>query len=295
MKNEVVTERRKVTLRALQHMKARQEPIIALGVYDSVVAGIADDLGVHILMNGPSGPMALFGHTNPTAITADEQLATLKAVTRVTRYALVNAHMPYMSYQSSERDAVLNAARLVSEGGADTVKCDANARIANKIKAIVDAGIPVIAHIGLQASRRIEQSGYGVKGKAFDEARRIVDDAWVLVEAGVFAFVVEHVAPELMAHLARTLPVPALSLGSGPEADGVSIVSGDVLNYSVFPRPAHAGQFADLRNLFADGLGNYARQVRAGHYPHERDAPAMEPSEYRKLQRMLARKHRAKT
>jgi 3-methyl-2-oxobutanoate hydroxymethyltransferase len=279
--------RRKITIRELQAMKARREPIVALGVYDSVVAGIADELGVHILMNGPSGPMSLFGHTNPTAITEEEQLSTLKAVTRVARYALTNAHMPYMSYQGSERDAILAAGRMIAKGGADTVKCDANAKIASRVRAIVEAGIPVIAHIGRQASRRIEQSGYGVKGKTFEDANRIVEDAWALVDAGVFAFVVEHVAPELIAHLTKHLPVPVLSLGSGPEADGISIVSGDVLNYSAFSRPAHAGQFADLRGLFATGLGTYAQQVRSGAYPLEQDAPMMEPVEFEKLKKML--------
>lgn len=287
MKNASAT-RRKITIRDLRDMKARREPIIALGVYDSVVASLADEFGVHVLMNGPSGPMSLFGRSNPAEITFEEQLITLKAVTRVAPYALINAHMPYMSYQTSERDAVRNAARLVAEGGADTVKCDGNNRIARKIGAIVDAGVPVIAHIGLQASRRVEQSGYGVKGKTIEEAQRILDDAWSLVEAGVFAFVVEHVSPELMAHLTKTLPVPTFSLGSGPDADGVTIVAGDVLNYSAFARPAHAGQFVDLRSTIAAGLRAYAAGLRDGSYPTERDAPRMAKGEFAKLKKMLA-------
>ncbi len=285
--------RRKVNIRELHAMKARGEPIIALGVYDAVVAGLADELGVHILMNGPSGPMSLFGHSNPAMIGAEEQLVTLKAVTRAPRYALVNAHMPYLSYHASERDAVINAGRLVSEGGADTVKCDGTGRIAPKIRAIVDAGIPVIAHIGLQASRRIEQSGYGVKGRTFEEASRIVDDAWALLEAGVFAFVVEHVSPELMKHLHDTLPVPTISLGSGPDADGVTIVSADAINYSVMPRPAHAGQFTDVRVLIAKGLYEYVSQVRDGTYPRPGSAPSMDPSELEALREMLSGTNRS--
>jgi 3-methyl-2-oxobutanoate hydroxymethyltransferase len=199
--------RRKVTIRQLQDMKGRGERIVTVGVYDSVMATIADDLGIHILMTGPSGPMSLFGHTNPARISAEEQLVTLKAVTRVARYALITAHMPYMSYQTSARDAVRNAARLVSEGGADTVKCDPNRHLADNIRAIVTSGIPVIAHIGLQASRRIQQSGYGLKGRTADEAQAILEDADALLEAGVFAFLVENVSAELMAHLTRVLPL----------------------------------------------------------------------------------------
>jgi 3-methyl-2-oxobutanoate hydroxymethyltransferase len=280
--------RRKVTLRQLQEMKSRGEAIVTLGVYDSVMATIADDLGVHILMTGPSGPMSLFGHSNPTQIDFEEQLVTLKAVTRVARYALINAHMPYMTYQASARDAVLSAARLIAEGGADTVKCDANRDLAHNIRAIVTSGIPVIAHIGLQASRRIEQSGYGLKGGNADDALRIADDAHALVEAGVFAFLVENVSADLMEHLTKTLPVPTISLGSGPDADGVCIISGDAVNYSVFQRPAHAGQFADLRGEIERGLRDYARAVREGSYPREQDVPHMSAEEYTKFLKMAA-------
>ena len=127
-----------------------------------------------------------------------------------------------------------------------------------------------------------------MKGKTIEEAQRIIDDAWSLVEAGVFALVVEHVSPELMAHITKTLPVPTFSLGSGPNADGVTIVSGDVLNYSAFTRPAHAGQFADLRSLIAEALRAYAARARDGSYPTDRDAPRMAVGELAKLKRMLA-------
>jgi 3-methyl-2-oxobutanoate hydroxymethyltransferase len=281
-------KRRKVTIQQLQDMKSRNERILALGVYDSVMATIADDLEVHILMTGPSGPMSLFGHTNPAQIAFEEQLVTLKAVTRVSRFALTNAHMPYLSYQASPRDAVLAAGRLVSEGAADTVKIDAHRDLAENVRAIVVSGIPVIAHIGLQASRRVEQSGYGRKGRTAEEAKRIVDDAWAMVQAGVFAVLVEHVSAELMAHLTEALPVPTISLGSGPKAHGICIVSGDAVNYSVFPRPAHAGQFIDLRAEIDQALREYARRVRNGEYPAAADAPRMSPEEHDGFERTLA-------
>jgi 3-methyl-2-oxobutanoate hydroxymethyltransferase len=292
MESELSTGRRKVTIQQLQDMKGRGERIVTAGLYDSVMATIADDLGIHILMSGPSGPMSLFGHTNPTQISADEQLVTLKAVTRVTRYALTNAHMPYMSYQTSPRDAVLNAARLVSEGGADTVKCDANRHLADNVRAIVTSGIPVIAHIGLQASRRIQQSGYGLKGRTADEANEILEDAQALLEAGVFAFLVENVSTELMAHLTRALPVPTISLGSGPDADGICIISGDIVNYSVLPRPRHAGQFSDVRTTIDNGLREYARAVREERYPIATNAPRMLAEEYAAFLRIVSSKNK---
>lgn len=274
-------KRHKVSIRQLHAMKARREPIVALGVYESVTASIADEMGVHILMTGPSGPMSLFARRNPVHVTFEEQLVTLRAVSRVARYALINAHMPFMTYQPSERDAVVNAGRLIAEGGADTVKCDATRALAKNIRAIVDAGIPVIAHIGVQAARWIEQSGFGVKGATADEAKRLIDDAHALVEAGVFAFLVEHVCAEVTTLLTQRLPVPVISLGSGGESDGACIVSGDLMNYSAFPAPAHAGRMADLRSLIHEGLSDFANAVRSGSYPDARNAPHMQPEEHK--------------
>jgi 3-methyl-2-oxobutanoate hydroxymethyltransferase len=287
---ETAIKRRKVTIRQLRDMKARREPIVALGVYESVTASIADKIGFHILMTGPSGPMSLFGHTNPAQISLDEQLTTLRAVTRVTNYAMINAHMPFMAYQASPRDAILNAARLVAEGGADTVKCDATRALIGNIRAIVEAGIPVTAHIGVQALRRVEQSGYGIKGADAEEAKRLIDDAHALADAGVFAFLVEHVCADVMALLSESLPVPAISLGSGPCADGICIVSGDLLNYSAFPRPAHAGQMADLATVIERGLAEFGSRLRAGTYPDANDAPHFSEPEYGVFMKMVRKR-----
>lgn len=208
-------KRKKVTISQLRKMKQERRPIVAIGVYESVTASIADRYPVQIFMTGPSGPMSLFGHSNPTAISMEEQLCTLRAISRVTKYALINAHMPFLSYQTSARDAVINAGRLVAEGGADTVKCDATPALSENIRAIVDSGIPVIAHLGVQALRRVEQSGYGLKGATAEQAKRLIDDAHVLAETGVFALLLEHVCAEVVEILAGELPIPVLSLGSG--------------------------------------------------------------------------------
>ncbi|MBX9590539.1 MAG: 3-methyl-2-oxobutanoate hydroxymethyltransferase [Hyphomonadaceae bacterium] len=287
--SEPSARRRKITIQDLRGMKSRGERIVAMGVYDAVMASLADEAGVHVMMTGPSGPMSLFGHTNPTQITFEEQLVTLKAVTRVARFALINAHLPYLSYHASARDAVLSAARVVIEGQAETVKCDANRELASNIRAIVASGIPVIAHIGLQASRKVEQSGYGLKGQTAEEARRIVDDACALVDAGVFAFVVENVTSDLMGHLTEKLPVPTISLGSGGNADGVCIISGDAVNYSVFSRPRHAGQFADLRAEIDRALRAYAQCVRQEAYPSGADAMHMTAEEHAAFLAQVAR------
>lgn len=266
---------KKTTIRQLQKMKEAGTPIVAFGVYESVTATIADQLGVHVFMTGPSGPMSLFGHTNPTRISFEEQLCTLRAVSKSTRYALINAHMPFCSFQASNRDAVVNAARLISEGGADTVKCDAVPALADNIRAIIDAGIPVIAHIGVQAMRSVEQYGYGLKGSNAEEAKRLIDAAHCIAETGVFAFLAEHVCADVTELLAKQLKVPVLSLGSGNRADGVCIVSGDLINYSASTRPAHAGRMTNLVRVIEKGLERYAAGVRDGSYPDPKSAPQM--------------------
>lgn len=261
-------------------MKTAKQKIVALGVYDSMVATVADRIGIDILMVGPSGPMSLLGRKVASDVTVEEQIVVMRAVTRVAEYALTNAHMPYMSYQASAADAVRSAGHIVSQGGIETVKCDGNRHVARNIRAIVRAGVPVIAHIGLQASRKVEQSGYGVKGRTAVEAKSIYDDAMALVDAGVFALVVERVPTELLQLIADAVPVPTISLGSGPGGDGVCIVSGDAMNYSVFPRPVGAGVFVDVRSEIDRALKMYRDNVRAGAYPKMETAPRMPEEEF---------------
>lgn len=276
--------RRKVTIRQLHDMKMRGECIVALGVYEAMTAAIADEIGIHLLMTGPSGPMSLFGHRNLAEITFEEQIVLTRAVSRGNAHALTNAHLPYLSYHGSAEEAVKVAARMVIEGGADTVKCDGNRHLAGNVAAIVRAGIPVIGHIGLQASRRIEQSGYGLKGATAAEAAVIVEDARALVEAGVFALLIENATVELAGYLAQAMPVPVIGLGSGSQVDGVCIVSADATGYSVFPKPKGIDQLVDVGPVLAEGLGEYRNSVKAGRYPDPRQTHAMARDELKAFQ-----------
>jgi 3-methyl-2-oxobutanoate hydroxymethyltransferase len=271
---------RKTTINGLQSMKSRGIPIAAIGVYESVTASIADQVGMPLFMTGPSGPMSLYGHDNPARISMEEQISLLRAVTRVTKYAMVAAHLPFLAFQTSRRDAVVNAGRLISEGGADVVKCDATIALSENIKAIIDAGIPVIAHIGVQALRRTEQSGYGLKGSTAATAQRLLEDTAKFEELGVFAIVAEHVCADVAAMLAERLTVPVISLGSGSRTDGACIVAGDLLNFSAFQRPAHATSYGDLRALVHDGLRRFLEQVRDFSYPDPKHSISMDTREY---------------
>lgn len=278
--------RKKVTLKYLQEKKARKEPITSIGVYDAPMAAIADHIGFDLLIVGNAGPMALLGHPDPTTVKFEEQLFMTRAVSRVARYGLVVAHMPYLSYHTSKEQAISNAGVLVSEGGADAVKCEGNRHTAEYVAEIVRAGIPVMGHIGMQASRRIEQSGFGVKGRTAKEACDIVDTAKAFVDAGVFAFILEQVPTELAAHLTDTLPVPVITLGGGRHNDGVYHISGDVVGYSVFPIPKNRGGFVNVRPIIEQALRDYKSQALAGLYPLEENTFHMQPDEYRQFKEL---------
>ncbi len=280
-------KRKKVTLKYLQQKKLKKERITSIGVYDSPMAAIADRVGFDLLIIGNAGPMSLFGHEDPTTVKFEEQFYMTQAVSRVAKYGLIVAHMPYLSYHFSKEDAIRNAGRMISEGGADAVKCEGNKYTAEYIAEIVRAGIPVMGHIGMQASRRTEESGFGVKGRTADDARKIVETADAFVAAGVFAFILEQVPTELAAFLTARLPVPIISLGGGNTNDGVYHISGDVVGYSAFPTPKNRGGFVDVRPLIEEGLQQYRSQVQAGTYPLAENSYHMSPEEHEKFQLMF--------
>jgi len=279
--------RKKVTLKYLQQKKLNKERITSIGVYDSPMAAIADRVGFDLLVIGNAGPMSLFGHKDPTTVKFEEQLYMTQAVSRVAKYGLIVGHMPYLSYHLSKEDAIRNAGRLVSEGGADVVKCEGNKYTTEYIAEIVRAGIPVMGHIGMQASRRTEESGFGVKGRLAEDARKIVETADAFVEAGAFAFILEQVPCELAQFLTDRMPVPVVSLGGGRDNDGVYHISGDIVGYSAFPMPKNRGGFVDVRSLIEQGFQEYKSQVLAGKYPLEENSYHMSAEEHEKFLGML--------
>ena len=280
--------RRKITLRHLQNMKERRERIAALGVYDAPMAAIADEIGFEIFVVGNSGPMSLFGYRDSARVPPEDLFYMTQAVARVTRYALTVSTMPYMSYLASSEEGVRTAARLVSQAGADCVQCHGDRYSAPNIEAIVRAGVPVLAHLGLQSVRKVEQGGFGVQGRTAVDAARIVEDAKRLLDAGVFAFILELVPLELARYLKDALPVPVLSLGSGPEADGIYQVSADVVGYSVFRRPKTAAQFVDGRALANQAVRTFIDQVREGMYPQASPDAQMPDAERKKFGALIA-------
>lgn len=278
-----IEKRKKITIKHLLEKKRKQELIVSIGVYDAPMAAIADEIGFDLLINGNAGPMSLLGHATPLTVRLEEQLILTRAVSRTAKYGMVVGHMPYMTYNVSAEEAIRNAARFVSEGRADAVKCEGNKHTAKHVAEIVRAGIPVMGHMGMQASRKLEQSGYGFKGRSAEEAFKIVEDARAFVEAGVFAMIIEYVPFEITAYLAKTLPIPVISVGGGPSPDGIYLISGDAVGYSAFPRPKHEGSFVDVRPLIEKGLRDYKEQVLNRNYPNKEFTQNMTAEEHAKF------------
>jgi 3-methyl-2-oxobutanoate hydroxymethyltransferase len=276
-------KRSRVTLKSLGRKKAERTRITAIGVYDAPMAAIADRVGFDLLIVGNAGPMSLLGHADPTTVTFEEQLMLTRAVSRVAKYGLVVGHLPFMSYHASKEQAITSAARMVREGGAHVVKCEGNVHTASYIAEIVRAGIPVMGHIGMQASRRVEQSGFGIKGRTAEEALEIVETARAFVEAGVFAFILEQVPTELAAHLTTTLPVPIITLGGGPVNDGVYHISGDLVGYAAFPIPRNRGAYANVSADIEAAMTRYRDDCLAHSYPPDEQSVHIDPDEWHRF------------
>lgn len=277
-------KRTRVTLNALRRKKKDGVRITSIGVYDAPMAAIADRVGFDLLIVGNAGPMSLLAHPDPTTVSFEEQLFLTRAVSRVVKWGLVVGHLPFLSYHASKEQAITSAGRMVREGGAHVVKCEGNRSTAAYIGEIVQAGIPVMGHIGMQASRRVEQSGFGVKGRTQEEALSIIDTARAFVDAGVFAFIVEQVPTELAAYLARTLPVPVLTLGAGGASDGIYHISGDLVGYSAFPIPRNRGAYADVGAVIEDAMTRYRDDCLSHAYPPDEQAVHMDPEAWARVE-----------
>uniref|UniRef100_A0A7C2WQ13 3-methyl-2-oxobutanoate hydroxymethyltransferase n=1 Tax=Thermorudis sp. TaxID=1969470 RepID=A0A7C2WQ13_9BACT len=280
-------KRRKVTIPMLFEKKRRGEPITMLAVYDYPTAIIADQIGIDILCVSDTGGMVLFGHESTLTVSFEEVLFMAQAVKRGSRYGLRMVDMPYMSFHLSEEQAIRNAARYVSEGGAEVMKCEGNKHHAKNIGAIVKAGIPVMGHIGITPMREAQLGGFSAQGKTADRAKELVEDAWAMVEAGCFAILCEVTTAEVCQYLAETLPVPVISLGAGNKADGVHIITSDL--FKLYPRhtPRHSKIYVELFPIIEEVLRSYKRDVETRTYPGPEHTVFMKPEELAKFRQMV--------
>lgn len=259
--------RKKVTLSTLHDKMARGEQIVQMAIYDYRSAVIADRTDIDILCVSDSGAMALFGHKSTVTVTFEEVMMMAKAIDRGSQYGLRMVDMPYWSFHVSPEQAVENAGRFVAEANAEVMKCEGTQAHAKNIEAIVKAGIPVQGHIGITPMRIPQLGGFKAQGKNAEDARRLIDDAQAMVDAGCFSILCEVTSEEVCQYLTETLPVPVISLGAGNKAHGVHIITCDLFHLYEEHTPRHSKIYVDMIPIIENVYEQYRDEVRKGIYP----------------------------
>jgi 3-methyl-2-oxobutanoate hydroxymethyltransferase len=268
----------RVTITQIKEMKQKGEKIAMLTAYDYSTAKLIDETGIPLILVGDSLGTVVLGYGSTIPVTMDEMLHHTKAVVRGTTRALVIGDMPFMSYQVSVEDALLNAARFLKEGGAQAVKLEGGENVADTVKKIVSYGIPVMGHIGLTPQSINQLGGFRAVGKTPEAAVRVLNDAIALDEAGAFAIVLECVPEPLSKLITETVSVPTIGIGAGKYCDGQVQVISDLLGLYTDFVPKHAKQYAKLFETIRKATADYIAEVQAGTFPTTKQSYAMDES-----------------
>jgi 3-methyl-2-oxobutanoate hydroxymethyltransferase len=260
----------KVTMPALAEMKRQGKPISALTAYDYSSSRLADEAGIDLLLVGDSLAMVVLGHENTMAVTVDEMLHHTRAVRRAVRRALVVADMPFGSYHGTVAEGLANAVRFVKEAGAEAVKIE-GPRV-ELVRALTEAEIPVIGHLGLTPQSVHRMGGYRVQARTAETASRLRDDAMALADAGAGAVVLEGVPREVAAEITAELPVPTIGIGAGPDCDGQILVFHDLLNLTFAPAAKFVRRYADAGGLIRAAIEHYREDVEHRAFPSDEES-----------------------
>jgi 3-methyl-2-oxobutanoate hydroxymethyltransferase len=276
----------------LQAMKASRRPIVMVTAYDTPSARLVDGAGVDAILVGDSLGMTVLGYDSTLPVTMDEMVSATAAVARGTSRSLVVADMPFMSYQASVEDAVRNAGRLVAEGHAQAVKLEGGAQLADSVRKIVSAGIPVMGHLGLTPQSVNTLGGYKVQAKQAGQALQLLHDAEALQDAGAFAIVLECIPAELASLVTAELHIPTIGIGAGVGCDGQVQVFHDLLGLGGGFVPRHAKRFADVGSQISEAVGDYADEVRDGAFPGDAQSTRMDPAALSEVRRALGNRRK---
>jgi len=259
----------KITVTAVRKMKENGEKIAMLTAYDYSTAGIVDDSGIDIILVGDSLGMVVLGYDSTLPVTMDEMVHHTKTVTRATSRAMVIADMPFMSYQASLDDALLNAGRLMKEAQAHGVKLEGGREVAELVRRLTAAGIPVMAHLGLTPQSVNIFGGYKVQGKSDAAAAALKENAKIIEEAGAFSLVLECVPAELAREITQSLSIPTIGIGAGVDCDGQVLVVNDMLGMFDRFTPKFVKKYADLNGVMKEAIGRYVDEVKASRFPDD--------------------------
>ncbi|WP_158375788.1 3-methyl-2-oxobutanoate hydroxymethyltransferase [Cellulosimicrobium cellulans] len=257
---------RRVRVHHLAEAKERGERLTMLTAYDFATARIFDDAGIDLLLVGDSIGNTMLGHASPIPVTVDEMIPPTRAVVRAARRALVVADLPFGSYEAGPAQALATAARYLKEAGAHAVKFEGGVRVAPQIRALTDAGIPVVGHLGFTPQSENTLGGHRVQGRGDEAAERLAEDALAVQEAGAVAVVLEMVPAPVAARVTEILRIPTIGIGAGAECDGQVLVWTDMAGMGEWS-PRFAKAFAPVGQLLGEAARAYAAEVRGGQWP----------------------------
>ena len=270
------------------NMKKDEKKISVITSYDYTLASLCDKAGIDVLLVGDSAGMVMLGYENTIPVTMDQMCMFTEAVSRARQNSLLVSDLPFMSYQASIDDAIKNSGRLI-KAGADAVKLEGGAPMAETISAIVDVGIPVMGHIGLQPQTTILSQGYKVQGKTKNTALKLIDDAKELEEAGVFSIALEMVSHEVAEIISETISVPTIGIGSGLGCNGQVLVVQDLLGMYDKIKPKFVKRYMNLSEDIVKALESYKKDIELGMFPSQENWFSMDEDELKKLREEIGR------
>jgi len=280
---EVKMDRKKITPVDLQTMKNEGKKFSMLTAYDYPMALLEDRAGIEVILVGDSLGMTVLGYENTIPVTMEEMIHHTKAVTRGSKYALIIGDMPFMSYNTSEQDAIYNAGRFMKEGKADAIKLEGGVSVKEIVRAIVKAGIPVMGHIGLTPQTISMLGGFKVQGKDAQAAQKIIDDALELEDAGAFSVLLEAVPAPIAQKVTERLKVPTIGIGAGVHCDGQVLVVHDMLGLFDRFTPKFAKRYVNLSEQMLKAFDAYREDVLKGVFPTDQHSFHIDEKELGKV------------
>jgi len=279
----------RVTVTAVRAMKARGERVVMLTAYDTPTARLLDAAGVDVILVGDSLAMVALGYETTLPVTLEEMLHHTRAVARGAVRALVVGDLPFLSYQVSREEALRSAGRMLKEGNAQAVKLEGGLEVAGTVAALVEAGIPVMGHIGLTPQAVHRMGGYKVQGRTAEAAARLLKDAVALERAGAFSLVLEGLPWQVAGAVTEAVGIPTIGIGAGPRCNGQVLVTNDLLGLFDEFTPKFVKRYANLRETLLQAFGQFREEVRAGAFPGPEHSFSLEAGEAERLRRLTAR------
>jgi len=262
-----VTEKKKHSVHTIQKMKAEGKKVAWLTAYDYPTAVFAEAAGMDMLLVGDSLGMCVYGYEGTVPVTMDQCIVHCEAVRRGAPNTFVIGDMPFMSYQTSDQDAVRNAGRFLKEADVDAVKLEGGKRVLSRIQAILDAGIVVCGHIGLTPQSSGQLGGHKAQGRTIASARLLIEDALAIEEVGAQLLLLEAVPPEVAGFIAKRLAIPVFSIGAGPECDGQLLIVSDLIGQFQAFTPKFVKKYCNVADVITNAMREYVTDVKAGRFP----------------------------